>query len=159
MPDIESNEAFNILLKALEENELTWVAESVKAEIQLGKTVTKSVSRLPARTERYSAEILSEEKPKSRGKPTEFTTTEEYTPEEQFTILVDSLEHCLLDASDIANQVIIFASKSVAPDEPVIFAADEPESPSGFEITKDAPSRVEALTRIRDLISQIRVKS
>ena len=112
-------EAYEILLRALREQQLSWVVEQVQEQVRVGKLVAKDIT--PYRE--TSPSRLGDQLPSRRARTTRrerLVATEEYSPEERLGLAVDALESAVVHTAEIENEVLgFFASKIDMPVMPI----------------------------------------
>jgi hypothetical protein len=108
--------------------DLGWVLEQVSARIAVGKIALTRLSRTELRRlapdDWLGAEVPGGQR---RAGHATFVTSEEYTPQERLTILVDALRSATIGAVDVAVEAVRSVTERLGGSE-VAFASDAPSA-------------------------------
>ena len=152
MSDQEANEAYDLIVHWLRDNDLEWVARQVEDEIIIGKpkhgriSVPKPVPQADGRPARALV------KPPTSA---EFLAREDYTPLEKFEIAVGALDAVVTGAIKIQDSLLKTLSHGSDPPR-VIFAAEDGDTPTyHFESVDLTERRIEA-SELSELLGELR---
>lgn len=156
MPDRNPNEAYRMLLDALREKGLAWVAEQVQEQVRSGKPVTKDVSPYRETDSMIFATEGFVPGTSTRGPRQRLAATEEYSPEERVDLLIDALEAAVIHIADIEAELIDFFDSQVDGPAQIRFEADQFDDAPSLETERVAANRSEALQGLRSALLRMR---
>jgi len=131
---------------------LNWVIEQVESQIALGKIGS---GKIRAREVPLANGLMEDVQRQSRGRPTQFTVSEQFTPAEKLKILIEALRHAVKGVWQIAWTVSNYLTDNIDGLHEVRF---EPEgiSKEGLVLDRlDIQSREAAVNRLDALIHEI----
>lgn len=161
MDDRECNETYRFLVDILAQSGLDWVIEQVEEQIRLGKTLKKKVDTLRVSRKRFSEQpsLFSVEGHAERfekGPKATFPVTEEYQAPERLALLIDAIEHAVVNTSEMEYHLINFWGEEVKGFQDIRFHSEELESEPVTIDRQTVSSRLEQGKRLKNLLDRLR---
>lgn len=153
MNEEESIAAFNSLQEALRTRDLGWVLDQVAEQVRAGKPSTREVVERPVDYLWVAERTRGGERLKTRK--TRFPATIEYTPQERVLLMLDAIEHAVINTAEMAAHITRFAEKELGQPR-VEFRTDESKAPQLSLEGEEAESRAVVAAHLRTLIGQLR---
>lgn len=151
MSDGSANEAYDLIVHWLRENNLEWVARQIEDEIVIGKPKHGRISvpkPLPQADGRAARALVKA--PTSA----EFLAREDYTPLEKFEIAVGALDAVVTGAIKIQDSLLKTLSHGSTAPRVIFVPADSHASEYHFESADLTERRLEA-AQLSDLLSEL----
>ena len=116
MPDRSASQAYELLLRSLQENRLGWVAAQVQEQVRSGKPATKYVAPYHEEDSRdFVSEDFIPSAPK-KGRRQRLAATDDFSPEERLELVLSAIESAVIHTADIETELIgFFPSQNEAP--------------------------------------------
>ena len=152
MNPVEARKAYERLIGALRQLDLTWIVEEIEQQVAAGKTKRVSL-RVPKGTD-VDFLLAEPQEPSWRRGPTQFLRSEAYTEVERLLLLVDAIQHVVEAGADMEAE-IIHQTGAVA----VVFESEaETESVRRLESNEGAARSSFAVT-LRELLMKLRAEA
>lgn len=117
----EISKCHRSLARIAKESGLDWVVSQVESQIALGRIRTGKIRAKEVPLRNAGEELIHLG---AKGRPTKFTLSEEFTPEEKLIILIEALEHAVSGVWRTAMAVCRFMSDNVSEIREVKFMPD-----------------------------------
>jgi hypothetical protein len=156
MNEQETIQAFQRLMKMLNENELGWVAEQVSEQIRIGKTIQREIETLKegkgmplfSTIDDYSRKLM-------RGPKAKFPVTVEYQPNERLELLIYAIRQSVVDTADMEQHLISFTEKDDETPKRIQFYNDGPNSEPKTISASTIRKRYDNSKRLNELLESL----
>jgi hypothetical protein len=152
MSDQSANEAYDLIVHWLRDNDLEWVAKQIEDEIIIGKpkhgriSVPKPAPQVDGRPARALVKAPTS---------AEFLAREDYTPLEKFEIAIGALDALVTGAIKIQDSLLNTLSHGADPPRVIFAPADSDTSTYHFESADLTERRIEA-SELSELLGKLR---
>lgn len=127
MEDKECKEVYNKLVDVLNQEGLQWVTTEVADQIRLGKTVEKEIDTLKESSFRQGVLAYDQGGDRlKRGPKATFPITVDYSKKEALFLLIDAIEHVVVNTAEMENQLFNTLAKEIETFGEIGFYSEEP---------------------------------
>ncbi len=149
----EAEQCYSALAESAKQNGLDWVLEQTESQIALGKVRSGKIRAKEVPLGSASSEDVLR---LSKGRPIQFTISEEFTPAEKLRILIEALRYAVCGLWEVASAI----SESMSDNTPGLreleFAPEGISSKKAFVLNRqEIHSREAAVKRLDDLMHEI----
>jgi hypothetical protein len=131
---------------------LNWVVTQAESQIALGKITSGKVRAKDVPLRSASLEDIQK---LSKGRPTKFTLSKEFTPDEKLRILIEALRHAVKGVWEIASTVSQSMTSSIHGLREVTFMPEGISKEAFVLDTSGIHSRKHAVNRFDELLLEI----
>ena len=129
MTNEEAEKTFVELTKILDEVGLRWIADSVQDEIQLGSLVDVNQSDMSPGEFKSASKLVQPSYRKAIRKSANFVVRKEYSQTERLVMLVDAVEHVVIQGNACEESVLAYFKETGGPPG-IQFASERPDVPT-----------------------------
>lgn len=155
MSERSAEQAYKILISALNEQGFLWVVAQIQEQIRAGKLIDKEISSQSVADigEFALPQIGSSQASKRRRKG---LTTEEYTPEEMLDIAVDAIEALAIHSAEMENDLGNFCKSAFTDEADIRFEPDELDTSEAVVFARPSEARRMKVDKLRGLLLEVR---
>jgi hypothetical protein len=162
MNDHECKEVFDALIKLLQAQDLGWVESQVREEIRLGKTIARErkafedVSFNPDESFHPNIFKAGDRKQLGAGPSTTFPDTVEYSAEERLQLLINAIEHAVVNTAEMEESFTSYFETEFPHFENIQFYSEDGTVQPRIINRQSARSRTEKAKKLRQLLEELR---
>jgi hypothetical protein len=155
MSDDECRDVFDTLIISLQASGLAWVESQVRDQIRLGKTIERE--REVPNELRFQRSIFEADREQTnRRSPTTFPITIEYSAQERLRLLIDAIEHAVVNTAAMEESFTSYFEAESPHLESIQFYSEDASLQPRIITRQSAAFRTEKASQLHKLLEELR---